>query len=37
VVGRPPGPAELEAILKAAGAREGDEVEVGDETLQWQP
>ena len=29
-------PAELEAILKAAGAREGDEVEVGEETLEWQ-
>jgi GTP-binding protein len=36
VTGRPPGPAELEAILKAAGAREGDEVEVGEETLEWQ-
>jgi len=36
VTGRPPGPSELEAILKAAGAREGDEVEVGEETLEWQ-
>ena len=36
VTGRPPEPAELEAILKAAGAREGDEVEVGDEVLEWQ-
>jgi GTP-binding protein len=36
VTGRPPDPAELEAILKAAGAREGDEVEVGEETLEWQ-
>jgi GTPase len=36
VTGRPPEPAELEAILKAAGAREGDEVEVGEETLEWQ-
>jgi GTP-binding protein len=36
VTGRPPGPAELEAILKSAGAREGDEVEVGEETLEWQ-
>jgi GTP-binding protein len=35
VTGRPPDPAELEAILKAAGAREGDEVEVGDEVLEW--
>src|SRR5213076_2807923 len=31
VTGRPPAAAELEAILKAAGAREGDEVELGDE------
>ena len=36
VTGRAPGTAELEAILKAAGAREGDEVEVGEETLEWQ-
>jgi GTPase len=36
VTGRPPEPAQLEAILKAAGAREGDEVEVGEETLEWQ-
>jgi GTP-binding protein len=36
VTGRPPEAAELEAILKAAGAREGDEVEVGEETLEWQ-
>jgi len=36
VVGRPPAPAELEAILKAAGAREGDEIEVGDEVLEWE-
>ena len=35
VTGRPPAPAELEAILKSAGAREGDEVEVGDEVLEW--
>jgi GTPase len=35
VTGRAPDPAELEAILKAAGAREGDQVEVGDETLEW--
>ncbi|MGH2971195.1 MAG: GTPase ObgE [Gaiellaceae bacterium] len=35
VTGRPPAGAELEAILKAAGAREGDEVEVGEETLEW--
>ena len=30
VTGRAPDPAELEAILKAAGAREGDEVELGE-------
>jgi len=36
VTGRPPEPAQLEAILKAAGAREGDEVELGDEVLEWQ-
>jgi GTP-binding protein len=36
VAGRAPDPAELERILKAAGAREGDEVEVGEETLEWQ-
>jgi GTPase len=36
VTGKPPASEELEAILKAAGAREGDEVEVGDETLEWQ-
>jgi GTPase len=36
VTGTPPEAAELERILRAAGAREGDEVEVGDETLEWQ-
>jgi GTP-binding protein len=36
VSGKPPAADELEAILKAAGAREGDEVEVGGETLEWQ-
>jgi GTP-binding protein len=36
VTGMPPAADELEAILKAAGAREGDEVEVGEETLEWQ-
>jgi len=36
VTGTPPGKDELEAILKAAGAREGDEVKVGEETLEWQ-
>jgi len=36
VTGRPPEPEQLEKILKAAGVREGDEVEVGEETLQWE-
>jgi GTP-binding protein len=36
VTGKPPAPAELEAILKAAGAREGTEVEIGDEVLEWE-
>jgi GTP-binding protein len=36
VTGTPPAAEELEAILKAAGAREGDEVQVGEETLEWQ-
>ncbi len=36
VTGRAPDAGELERILKAAGAREGDEVEVGEETLEWQ-
>jgi GTPase len=36
VTGKPPSPEQLEAILKAAGAREGDEVQLGDETLEWQ-
>jgi GTP-binding protein len=35
VTGRAPEPAVLEAILKAAGARDGDEVELGDEVLEW--
>jgi hypothetical protein len=26
---------ELDAALRAAGVRKGDEVEVGDETLEW--
>jgi GTP-binding protein len=36
VTGKPPAPDELESILKAAGVREGDEVELCDETLEWQ-
>jgi GTP-binding protein len=36
VTGKPPPPAELEAILRGAGAREGTEVEIGDEVLEWE-
>jgi GTPase len=37
VVGTPPADEqELEVALKAAGARTGDEVEVGDEILEWE-
>jgi GTP-binding protein len=36
VVGEAPPPGELEAALKAAGARKGQEVEVGDEVLEWE-
>ena len=36
VTGTPPATEELETILRAAGAREGDEFEVGDETLESQ-
>src|SRR5438034_11563 len=35
-MGRPPAEDELEAILRAAGARVGDEVEVGEELLEWE-
>ena len=36
VSGQAPETAELEAILRAAGVREGDEVEIGDESLEWE-
>jgi GTPase len=36
VTGTPPGEDELEAILRAAGARAGDEVEVGEDLLEWE-
>jgi len=36
VTGTPPAEAELEAILKAAGVRAGDEVELGEEQLEWE-
>jgi GTPase len=35
VVGELPDEEELEAALRTAGVRKGDEVEVGDETLEW--
>jgi GTPase len=35
ITGRPPVGEELEAVLKSAGARAGDEVELGDEVLEW--
>ena len=35
VTGPPPSGEELEAVLKSAGARAGDEVELGDEVLEW--
>ena len=34
VMGRPPGDEELAEALKAAGAREGDEVSIGDELVE---
>jgi GTPase len=36
IAGTPPHGEELEAALAAAGVREGDEVEVGGETLEWR-
>lgn len=36
VIGTPPAEAELEAILRGAGARAGDEVELGEELLEWE-
>ena len=36
VIGTPPAEDELEAILRGAGARVGDEVEVGEELLEWE-
>lgn len=36
VTGSPPPREELEAILRSAGVREGHEVEVGDEVLEWE-
>jgi GTPase len=36
ITGTPPAGAELEAILRGAGVRAGDEVEVGEELLEWE-
>ncbi|MBA3412791.1 MAG: GTPase ObgE [Actinobacteria bacterium] len=35
VVGDPPGEDELETALRAAGARDGDEIEIGEELLEF--
>jgi GTP-binding protein len=36
IMGDAPEGEELEAALRAAGARKGQEVEIGDETLEWE-
>jgi GTPase len=36
VIGEAPPAEELELVLKAAGARKGQEVEIGDEVLEWE-
>ena len=36
IVGDAPEGEQLEAVLRAAGARKGQEVEIGEETLEWQ-
>ena len=36
IVGEAPAGDELEAVLKAAGARKGQEIEIGEEVLEWQ-
>jgi len=36
VTGTPPPDDELEAILRSAGVRAGDEVEIGEERLEWE-
>ncbi|MDQ3067911.1 MAG: GTPase ObgE [Actinomycetota bacterium] len=35
IIGEAPEGEELEAVLKAAGARKGQDVEIGDEVLEW--
>ena len=36
IIGDAPKGEELEAVLKAAGAHKGQDVEIGEETLEWQ-
>ena len=36
VVGEAPTGEELEAALRAAGVRKGQDVEIGEESLEWQ-
>ena len=36
IIGEAPVGEELETVLKAAGARKGQEVEIGEEVLEWQ-
>jgi hypothetical protein len=35
VAGRPPGDEELAEALRAAGAKEGDEIAIGDEVVEF--
>ena len=36
IIGQAPPTEELETVLKAAGARKGQEIEIGDEVLEWE-
>ncbi len=36
IVGEAPQGEQLEAVLKAAGARQGQEIEIGEDVLEWQ-
>ena len=36
IIGEAPPTEELETVLKAAGARKGQEIEIGDEVLEWE-
>ena len=35
-MGTPPSPEELEEALRKIGVKRGAEVEIGEETLEWQ-